>query len=269
MRATGVPKPNQALKTGKVKVRGVPTADGGREIEPNQVRYEPRSARIQVGRDLAVIHKDKHLAVLWKPSGLLSTAAPQRGRDDNLVSACARMFGRAHPVHRLDEGTSGLMLVALTQPAQATLKKLFEDHDIERGYLAMVHRHFPKKDIEKTSMLGRGKDGRRASVEGGDARKSTTHFRGVEHLGRGISIVKARLETGRTHQVRIHLSEMGYPVLGDTLYGRRRDHFHRLALHAATLAFKHPLTGQKMRFDAGLADDMEKYRRHLLDAPKG
>jgi len=258
-----VPRPNQALRSGKVKVRGVPTSDGGREVEPNQVTYEPRSARIQPGRDLAIVHRDKHLAVVWKPSGLLSVAAPKRGRDDNLVTACARMFGKAHPVHRLDEGTSGLMLVALTQPAQIGLKKLFEDHDIERRYLALVHKHFPMKDMVRTSTLGRGKDGRRASVRG-EGQSSTTHLRGLEDLPRGISLVQAQLETGRTHQVRIHLSEMGHPVVGDTLYGRRRNHFKRLALHASVLAFRHPMTGQKMRFDAGLADDIERYRRHLL-----
>ena len=153
--------------------------------------------------------------------------------------------------------------MALTQPAQVGLKKLFEEHDIERRYLALVHKHFPKKDLVRTSTLGRGKDGRRATVRG-EGQSATTHLRGLEDLPRGISLVQARLETGRTHQVRIHLSEMGHPVVGDTLYGRRRNHFKRLALHASVLAFRHPLTGQKMRFDAGLADDMERYRRHLL-----
>ena len=263
LRAIEVPHPNQALKTGKVKVRGVPTSDAGREINPSEVRYEPRAHRLQPGRDLAIIHKDKHLAVIWKPSGLLSVAAPKRGRDDNLVSLCARIFGRAHPVHRLDEGTSGLMLVALSQPAQVALKKLFESHAIERRYLALVHGKVPKKAQSRTSELGRGRDGRRASVHEG--RTATTHLKGLEHLPRRISLVEAQLETGRTHQVRIHLAEMGHPVLGDTLYGRKRGHFKRLGLHAAGLAFKHPLTAKPMRFDAGLADDMERYRRHLLE----
>lgn len=264
LRAIGVPKANQALKTGKVKVRGVPTSDGGREVEPQEVTYDPRAHRLQPGRDLAVIFHDKHLAAVWKPSGLLSTAAPKRGRDDNLVTACARIFGAAHPVHRLDEGTSGLMLVALTPIAQTSLKKLFEDHAIRRGYLALVHGHFSKKDQTRTSVLGRGPDGRRASVDSSEGRSATTHLQGLDDLPRGLSLVGARLETGRTHQVRIHLAEAGYPVVGDDLYGRRRDHFKRLALHASVLEFKHPLTGRKLHFDAGLPDDMERYRRHLL-----
>ena len=268
LRAIGVPKANQALKTGKVKVRGVPTSDGGREVEPQEVTYDPRAHRLQPGRDLAVIFHDKHLAVVWKPSGLLSVAAPKRGSDANMVSTLARVFGACHPVHRLDEGTSGLMLVARTLTAQSLLKDLLAEREIEREYLALVRGHFPAAPLRVETMLGRHPHtGLRASVQPGapqEAKHAVTHLSLVETLP-GASLVRARLESGRTHQIRIHLSESGYPVLGDQLYGRQSDRsLRRMALHAAVLAFKHPQTGERLRFDAPLADDLERHRRFLL-----
>jgi 23S rRNA pseudouridine1911/1915/1917 synthase len=258
----------KALKSGKVSVGGVPTADSGRMVDPARVVYNPTAPRIHPGREVAVVYRDTHLAIVYKPSGMLSVAAPKRGRDQNLITWMAKRFGSAHPVHRIDEPTSGLMMVAFDKDTQTRLKALLEKHEVERRYLAFVHGKFPNGDQVFDSFLGRHhQTGRRCSVasdEGG--RRSRTYARRVARLG-PISLVEARLETGRTHQVRIHLSEAGFPVIADKLYNGRNDGtMRRLALHAAVLGFVHPRTQAPLRFDAGLPDDMEQYRRKRVEA---
>ena len=258
----------KALKSGKISVGGVPTADAGRMVAPEEVSYNPTAPRLSPGRDVAVIYRDPHLAVVYKPSGMLSVAAPKRGREENLVSWMAKRFGAAHPVHRIDEPTSGLMMVALDVETQHQLKVLLEKHEVERRYLALVHGKFPNGDQTFDSYLGRhAKTGLRCSVlADAGGRRSRTYARRIARLGR-VSLVEARLETGRTHQVRIHLSEAGFPVIADKLYNGRNDGtMRRLALHAAILGFRHPKGGRPMRFDAGLPDDMEQYRRKIVEA---
>ena len=255
----------ELMSSGKVLYQGVPTADGGRMVEPSAVRIHHNARRIRVGRDPAVVWKDAHFCIVWKPPGLLSVAAPRRGSDDNLISLMARWFGAAHPVHRLDEPTSGLMMVALTKPAQTALKDLLAAHNIERRYLAIVAGTVPQEPmtIRNTLVEDRG-DRKRGSGPGG--KPATTHFRFVEAVGRRNSLVEARLETGRTHQVRIHLSEAGFPVLGDRVYASPGVAAvgPRLALHAWRLGLKHPVTGETLRFQAPLADDLEHLRRDLV-----
>ncbi len=258
----------KALATGKVRVHDVPTADGGRLVDPRSVRVWHQAPRMVVGRDPAVIHKDPHLAVLWKPPGWLSVAAPGRGKDDNIVSWAARILGRSMPVHRLDEGTSGLLLVARSPQAQSALKALWARHEVERRYLALVHGNFPRDPVvvQNTLVRDRG-DGKRGSGLGPGAQEAETHFQRMEQLAQHASLIEAVLKTGRTHQVRIHLGELGHPVLGDTLYAKpgiaRRA--RRLSLHAAVIAFRHPMTGKRLHLQAPLADDLEKLRRHLAE----
>lgn len=265
----------EALRTGKVKVDGVPVADGGREVEPARVRLDVNSPRIVVGRDPAILWFDAHLAVIWKPPGMLSVPAPRREEEENALRFVGHRLGRAFPVHRLDEETSGLMMVARTEAAQEALKARLEAHEIERAYLALVRGHFPSgppREVRSMMVRDRG-DGLRGSLPDGappyGAKLAVTWLSLGELVGR-CSLVEARLETGRTHQVRIHLAEAGYPVLGDPLYadaGARRL-APRLALHAARLVFTHPFTAAPLRFDAPLADDLEILRRRLADTTK-
>ncbi|MFT5679460.1 MAG: RluA family pseudouridine synthase [Myxococcota bacterium] len=255
----------ELMSSGKVLFCGVPTADGGRDVEPASVQIRHNARRIRVGRDPAVIWKDSHFCIVWKPPGLLSVAAPRRGSDDNLISLMARWFGAAHPVHRLDEPTSGLMMVALTKKAQYALKELLAAHDIERRYLAIVSGRFADEPmtVSNTLVEDRG-DGRRGEGPGGKA--ATTHFRPLVAVGSRNTLIEARLESGRTHQVRIHLSDAGFPVLGDQLYSPAgiASVGPRLALHAWRLGLEHPVTGERLRFEAPLADDLEHLRRDLV-----
>ena len=272
------------LESGKIWLRGVPVADAAREVDPADVRVRPDAPRVRMGRDPVVIWRDDDIAVLFKPSGLLSVPAPGREDEPNVLAEIGRRFGSVYAVHRLDEETSGLMLLAFRPESQQALKSLIEDHEVERRYLALVLGDF-KRDGTHASVLLRDRgDGRRGSAPGrewhgawtesppalpipaGGGKLAVTRVRRVEGCGRAC-LVEAWLETGRTHQVRIHLAELGHPVLGDGLYGpvhtRRDRRGGRLALHAWRLAFTHPFTRAPLSFEAPLADDLEQRRREL------
>ncbi len=258
------------LETGKVFYKGIPTADPGRAIDAADVLIKRDAPRLRPNRDLAIIHRDKHMVVVYKPPGMLAVSATGRRNTKNVIGVVRHLLGTALPVHRLDEFTSGLMMVALTEECQLRIKEILFHHRVERRYLALVSGHFPEEACTVRSMMVRNRgDGLRGSSTDEDAasaRESVTHFSLREHLGRNASLVEARLETGRTHQVRIHLHEKGFPILGDDLYaptGISRA-APRLALHATSLEIKHPFTGKLLALEAPLADDLEALRRFLL-----
>ncbi|MDP6932874.1 MAG: RluA family pseudouridine synthase [Myxococcota bacterium] len=264
----------KALASGKVLLCGIPTSDGGRDVEPSQVEHRPDATRLVPGRDLFMLHRDADLVVVCKPAGLLSVAAGKEGGHLNVVGLVNRLTGAGLAVHRLDEQTSGLMLVARNAEAQEALKAQLEVHSVERRYLAIAQGR-PRSDhwtVESHLVRDRG-DGLRGSVQGAppeDARRAVTHFERLGPVGPRATMIGARLETGRTHQVRIHLAENRLPILGDPLYaptGIARA-AGRLALHAAVLGFEHPRTGQELRFEAPLADDLERLRRRLCHEPE-
>jgi 23S rRNA pseudouridine1911/1915/1917 synthase len=241
-----------------VLLDGVPTADGGREIDPGRVRWVPDARRIQVGRDPVLLRHDRHLAWVWKPSGWLAVPAPGR-HDPSVVRWVAKILGAGLPVHRLDEGTSGVMIVARDETSQAKMKDLFEVHAVERRYLALVRGRVGAAFTRSSTLVRDRGDGLRGSGPGG--KPATTHVTPLQVL-RQATLIEARLETGRTHQVRIHLAEAGHPLLGDPLYGDGRG-APRLALHAAVIGFVHPRTGERVRVETPLADDLEVLRRRL------
>ena len=255
----------QAGATGKVLVRGVPTADAGRMVYPDEVQYIPDARKLTPGRDIVILHRDYNIAVVNKPSGWLSVKANNQKNKTDVVSFIGKVCDDSYAVHRLDQETSGVMMVALDEDSQYRIKELFEVHDIERRYLAIVQGRPGRNSwtVESNLVRNRG-DGKRGTGDSEDGKRAVTHFKIIQRL-RGATLVEATLETGRTHQVRIHLAEAGHPVLGDKLYGNAGSsrRLPRVALHAAVLGFDHPSTQLKMRFDVPLADDMEKLRREL------
>lgn len=256
-----------ALATGKVYLRDAPTADATREIDPADVRIQVNAPRARPWLDVVVVFRDAHLAVVAKPSGLLAVPAASKRGAPSVLGHVRRTLGSALPVHRLDESTSGLMLVARTESCQLSLKDLLFTHDLERRYLALVAGDFPAGPIRRESILVRDRgDGLRGSATGSaadDGKEAVSHFQRRRDAGIGRTLIEARLETGRTHQIRIHLSELGFPILGDRLYADRAlaRAAPRLALHAAVLGFRHPVTGRELRFEAPLADDLERLAR--------
>jgi 23S rRNA pseudouridine1911/1915/1917 synthase len=167
-------------------------------------------------------------------------------------------------VHRLDKETSGLVVFARTIAAERHLGRQFRAHTVERCYRAIVRGRARSQRIESRLVQDRG-DGRRGSSAAfGDGQRAVTHVRVVETLG-ACTLVECRLETGRTHQVRIHLGEAGTPICGDHVYDRPlhgrpfpdASGMSRIALHAASLGFTHPATGKRMNWTSPLPEDME------------
>ncbi|MEN9683611.1 MAG: hypothetical protein RLZZ427_1362 [Pseudomonadota bacterium] len=224
---------------------------------------------------LVVAFEDEHLIVVDKPAGLV--VHPAAGNlDGTLVNALLHhchgqlsgIGGVARPgiVHRIDKDTSGLLVVAKTDAAHEGLAQQFADHSIERAYLALVGGHpMPPAGTVRGAIARSSFDRKKmALVEAGRGKHAVTHFKTLERLHH-CALVECRLETGRTHQVRVHMASIGHGLLGDPVYGRTPPklrpvlnelHFHRQALHAAVLGFVHPVTGAAIRLESALPADM-------------
>lgn len=173
-------------------------------------------------------------------------------------------------VHRLDKETSGLVVFARTPEAERHLGQQFRAHSIERRYLALIRGRARAGTIDTWIVRDRG-DGRRGSgPQKGEGQRAVTHVRVLEDLGE-LTLVECRLETGRTHQVRIHLGEAGTPICGERIYDRPlhgrplpdSSHAPRLALHAARLDFDHPVTGRRMTFNSQFPEDLAKWIQRI------
>jgi 23S rRNA pseudouridine1911/1915/1917 synthase len=238
---------------------------------------EPRPAHNEAqDLGLTVVYEDEHLIVIDKPAGMV--VHPAAGNPDGtLVNAllhhCASNLsgigGVARPgiVHRIDKDTSGLLVAAKTDRAHEGLAKQFAAHSIDRRYKAIVA-GLPKGSGTVEANLARSDANRKkiAIVGEGRGRRAVTHWR-LERPLRDSALVECRLETGRTHQVRVHMASIGHPLLGDPVYGRSRPatrellkrlNFQRQALHAARLGFIHPATSQTLAFDSSIPADMQE-----------
>ena len=225
--------------------------------------------------DLAIVHEDEHLIVIDKPAGLVVHPAAGNA-DGTLVNAllhhCAGQLsgigGVARPgiVHRIDKDTSGLMVAAKSDIAHEGLARQFKAHSIDRRYRAIVAGRLNPPSGTVDAPLARSTRDRKkiAIVPGG--RGAVTHYRLLTPL-REAALVECRLETGRTHQVRVHMASIGHPLLGDPVYGRSRTahravletlDFRRQALHAAHLGFTHPVTSHALAFESDMPADMQE-----------
>jgi 23S rRNA pseudouridine1911/1915/1917 synthase len=213
--------------------------------------------------------------------------APTRGRPHPLARRSQRPSGparsarpaRVRPVHRLDRDTSGLMIFALSPQAEQALVRLFKGHEIDRRYVAVVHGHPAEQTVESYFVRDRG-DGLRGSTPWGkddpEAQRAVTHVKPLEAVG-DFAVVECRLETGRTHQIRIHLAEIGHMLCGEKTYTRRtpaspptpdRSGAPRQALHSASLAFVHPVTAKPMQFQSPLPPDLAQWLERLRRASR-
>ncbi len=242
-----------------------PTASGraGQTLEVTWEagrRYKEKPKERQ-SREFLVAFEDKHLIVVNKRAGVLSVPT-DRKEDDTLVHAVARHFSRgerithrAWIVHRLDRDTSGLLVFARTEAIAAAIKDQFEARKPEREYVVIVAGHVPVDAGTLRSYLVTNDDlDQYSTLVPGEGKLAITHFKVVERL-RGATLLTVNLETGRRNQIRVHFAERGHPVLGDARYkpaqaahpGWREK---RLALHARTLGFRHPVTGEALRLVA-------------------
>jgi 23S rRNA pseudouridine1911/1915/1917 synthase len=212
---------------------------------------------------LRVVHLDEALAVVDKPAGLVVHPAPSH-RGPTLVDELEEVLGggedpeRPGIVHRLDKGTSGLLVVARTDEAHAALQAQVQRREVERVYLALAGgRLTSARTGTIDAPIGRASRQRhRMAVSGAAAREARTHFTVLELLA-AETYLEARLETGRTHQIRAHFAAIGHPLTGDTTYGgAQRYGLERQFLHAHRLAFTHPVSGEAMEFTSELPADL-------------
>lgn len=267
---------------------------GGRPLNPSMkvsagqafaITLPPPVEAEAVAQDipLSVVHEDADLIVIDKPAGLV--VHPAAGNlDGTLVNALLHhcrgqlsgIGGVARPgiVHRIDKDTSGLLVVAKSDKAHEGLARQFKAHSIDRLYAAIVYgMPQPAAGTVDTWIARSDADRKKMAVyREGRGKHAVTHYRTVRPL-RGSALVECSLETGRTHQVRVHMAHLGHPLIGDPVYGRDRKGFKsiletlgfkRQALHAKRLGFIHPVTGQKLSFDSALPTDMQELLSELL-----
>jgi 23S rRNA pseudouridine1911/1915/1917 synthase len=216
---------------------------------------------------LSILHEDYDCVVVDKPAGLLTLPTAEREKDTLLsrVSLYLQHRYRRRPyvgvAHRLDKDTSGALVFARSRDALHAFQELFRRHGIEREYVALVEGDMPGAGtLDADLVRDRGDRRRGVARPGQQGRRAVTHYRILERLGRA-SLVSARLETGRTHQIRVHFAAAGHPVLGDTVYGERipgGGGAPRQMLHARILGFAQPRTGAVVRCEAPLPGDFEK-----------
>jgi 23S rRNA pseudouridine1911/1915/1917 synthase len=239
--------------------------------EPTPAHNEPQDI------PLKIVFEDEHLLVIDKPAGLV--VHPAAGNlDGTLVNALLHhcrgslsgIGGVARPgiVHRIDKDTSGLLVVAKTDVAHEGLAKQFAAHSIDRRYLAIVNGVPKASEGYVDAPLARSATNRKkiAVVEADRGKRAVTHWRRLNVL-KDAALIECRLETGRTHQVRVHMASIAHPLLGDPVYGRSGKihgkmlnelEFRRQALHAAQLGFSHPVTRHRLSFSSAMPPDMQE-----------
>jgi 23S rRNA pseudouridine1911/1915/1917 synthase len=303
----------QLLRSRRVLVNGNLCLDEQRRLRVTDVvKVLPfPAAPLPSETDVVVLHLDRDIVVVDKPSGMTSVRhAEERGWNDKrrqrnptledllprIISrqeqqrrkppresrrgdaarpprggtgAIPRQLPRVRPVHRIDRDTSGVMVFARTVAAERALVPQFKEHATTRRYLALVHGHPTSRTIQSRLVRDRGDGLRGSTQQPGVGQPAVTHVEVLEHVG-AFALIDCRLETGRTHQIRIHLSESGHPLCGDKIYGA--DHWGkrddpsgapRLALHAARLGFLHPISGKPLQFTTPLPKDLHRFLERL------
>lgn len=301
----GVPwsRVQKMVRSRHVMIHGNICTDEARRLKDGEVVkvLEAAAPAPPKATDVRIVHLDDDVVVVDKPSGVTTTrhheeaswparrrqvqptldemlpdvigrflagqaGRPSRGTRPPGKSAAPkpRRAGPVYPVHRIDRETSGLVVFARTVPAGRILAEQFRLHATHRRYLALAVGRVGEGTIVTHLVRDRG-DGRRGSSDEGEGKRAVTHVTPLEHFGDDYTLVECRLETGRTHQIRIHLSEIGHPLCGERVYApprgtkaADRSGARRVALHATELGFVHPTTGAEMRFESPPPADMEK-----------
>ena len=265
------------VRARRVRINGVLCLDETRRLrQSEEIQLLPQSAKpLPQPTDIQVVHADSSILVIDKPAGMVCKRrseeqhwhAQQKARTITVQESLQANGYQVFPVHRLDRETSGLMVYALTRAAQDHLIHLFARHQIQRHYLAVALGNVSTQSCHSWIIRDRG-DGRRGLLDSPrpDAQKAITHFTALEHLGDAYTILDCRLETGRTHQIRLHLAHLGHPVCGEKLYcqpSQDPSHPPRHALHCCRLGFTHPATNHPLDFHRPLPPDLQRWLTHL------
>ncbi|HAE41917.1 MAG TPA: RNA pseudouridine synthase [Clostridiales bacterium] len=239
----------------------------GDEIEINIPK--PQLLKVEAENlDIEIVYEDDYLAVVNKPRGMVVHPAPGN-YSGTMVNALLYRLGtlsningviRPGIVHRLDKDTTGLLVVAKNNVVHQSLSLQIKEYKAERIYVALVHGLVKDNQGIIDLPIGRDQnDRKKMAVTDKNSKSAITNYEVIRHYKK-YSLMKLQLETGRTHQIRVHLSYLGYPIVGDMLYGRKENQFkfHGQLLHAKRLAFLHPIRNIKMEFDSDLPADFQK-----------
>lgn len=265
---------NQAqklIKEGLVAVNGQ-VARAGLKLNISdrvQIRLSPPPATPPTPEALPlnIVYEDNDLLVIDKPAGLTVHPAPGHPNHTLINAILSHVphlpetddLQRPGIVHRLDKDASGLMVVAKNKEAQLNLVSQFKARSVVKAYLVLVKGHLTPDDGVIEAPIGRAPRNRKrmAVVAEGEGREARTNYHVIRHFG-GYTLIEVRPETGRTHQIRVHLSAIGYPVAGDRVYGAKSDKLPHLFLHASRLGFRLPSTGEYKEFTSNLPAELER-----------
>ncbi|HEY4308652.1 MAG TPA: RluA family pseudouridine synthase [Pirellulales bacterium] len=289
----------QLMRARRVLLDGNLAQDPGYRLKAGQVikLLEQSLAPPATEQDVRICYRDAEVVVVEKPAGMTSIRHPEemnwparrRQLQPTLTELLPRVLARieakqagqnagraVRAVHRLDRETSGIMVFARNIKAESFLGRQFREHTIRRLYWAIVAGRVEEQTIDTNLVRDRG-DGRRGTASHDEAgKRAVTHVRPLEHLS-GFTVVECRLETGRTHQIRIHLADLGHPVCGDKVYGGRGNAkpssrtavAPRLALHAGHLGFIHPTSHRLMEFEAAVPEALQQFLARLRASSPG
>jgi 23S rRNA pseudouridine1911/1915/1917 synthase len=281
------------IETRHTRIGGELCLDSARRLQEGETveLLDRPAAPVRLREAINLRYIDTHIVVVEKPPGLPTVRHPAERDwdarrkalnptlDDLLLPLLAQREGRLRKgppprlrvVHRIDKDTSGLVVFARSVAAESGLGRQFKAHTVTRRYLAIVPGKVASQRIATRLVRDRG-DGRRGSttLEAAPGKDAVTHVDVVERLA-GYTLLACRLETGRTHQIRIHLAELGHPISGDKVYHRKADGTviadrsgaPRMALHAAELGFEHPVTGEQLHWAMPLPDDLQAFLDRL------
>jgi 23S rRNA pseudouridine1911/1915/1917 synthase len=261
----------ERVLTAGVLVDGTPQAKSHRLAGGEELEFEPpaqgTAPLVAEEMDLRIAYEDEYLVVVDKPAGVVVHPAPGHARGTLVHGLLGHDVAggdseRPGIVHRLDRDTSGLMVVARSEEAHRRLQGLVRRRELERHYLALVVGRPRSRSGRIEAPIGRDRrDPLRHSLDTDTPREAITHFQLVELFPRH-ALLDVKLETGRTHQIRVHLAAIGLPVAGDPVYGRPHElGLGRQFLHATHLAFTHPFTGERLDVESPLPDDLRAAAR--------
>lgn len=242
--------------------------------KPKEVEIKPQNIPI------SILYEDKDILVVNKPKGMV--VHPANGNPDGtLVNAVMAIChdslsgigGEIRPgiVHRLDKDTSGVIVVAKNDKAHINLSEQIKNHEVEKVYWALVRGIVKENEATISMPMGRSTKDRKKMAVDRKGKEAITHFRVLERYPEHqCTLLEIKIETGRTHQIRVHLSEIGYPVIGDTVYsnGKNEWNIEGQCLHAKSLSFTHPISGQKMKIEAPLPEYLANLIKQIREEKK-
>lgn len=265
------------IEEGKILVNNKKTKASYKIQEKDEVIVEedkPKEVSIKAQNiPIEILYEDNDIIVVNKPKGLV--VHPANGNPDgtlvNAVMAVCKdslsgIGGEIRPgiVHRLDKDTSGVIVVAKNDKAHINMSKQIKNHEVEKTYIALVKGFVKEEEATINMPIGRSTKDRKKMAVNKNGKNAVTHFKVLERFG-NYTLLEVKIETGRTHQIRVHLSEIGYPVVGDTTYSNGKNEWgiKGQCLHAKCLKFKHPITGKDMFIEAPLPEYFENVLQEL------